>query len=224
MNNKLLQFLCIIIASFAQLFLCANTIADEGSTQKEPELGKVEEALGVKRGECKNPPCSTDIDSLIDRLMVEDVKKQESLEMLRRLKEKNKKNKFNSLVEMNTAKIMVLNKITSKSRQETLKLREVAFFGNLSIELHRCVKNTDPLNGNSLMLLTILDNHLEDDNLSVFHGWVLSSNPSISTLEHAIYEIIPLDCFMVEEKRPVDPEDEEPLDLDRGKPLDNNNN
>ena len=45
------------------------------------------------------------------------------------------------------------------------------------------------------MLLTIFDNKIDDDNLSVFHGWIVSSNPSISTFEHPVYEVIAVDCI-----------------------------
>ena len=71
---------------------------------------------------------------------------------------------------------------------------EVRFFGNLSIEVHKCIKSADPFNANNLILLTIFDNKIEDDNLSVFHGWIVSSNPSISTLEHPVYEVIAVGC------------------------------
>jgi len=98
------------------------------------------------------------------------------------------------------AKLIILNKITTKSTEHVLKIGEVKFFGNLSIELHKCIKATDPYNANNWMLLTIFDNKVEEDNLSVFHGWVLSSNPSISTLEHPVYEVIPLDCIVSNKK------------------------
>ena len=61
--------------------------------------------------------------------------------------------------------------------------------------VHKCVKSTDPFNANNLMLLTIFDNKIDDENLSVFHGWIVSSNPSISTLEHPVYEVIAVDCI-----------------------------
>ncbi|MDA9163823.1 DUF2155 domain-containing protein [Rickettsiaceae bacterium] len=105
------------------------------------------------------------------------------------------KSKNSPLVKMEKASMIILNKITAKSNKEIFNLGEVRFFGNISIEVHKCIKSTDPFNENNLMLLTIFDNKIEDDNLSVFHGWVVSANPSLSTLEHPVYEVIPVDCF-----------------------------
>ena len=92
------------------------------------------------------------------------------------------------------AKIIILNKITAKSELIEFKLGRMRFFGNLSVEVHKCVKNTDPLKASNLMLITVFDNKLDDDKLLVFNGWMDSSNLSISTVEHPVYEIIPMDC------------------------------
>lgn len=94
-----------------------------------------------------------------------------------------------------TAKLIVLNKITAKSRELELKLGEVKFFGNLSIEVHKCIKNASPYDDYSLILITVFDNKLDDDKLLVFHGWIVSKYPSLSTLEHPVYEVIPIDCL-----------------------------
>jgi hypothetical protein len=108
--------------------------------------------------------------------------------------------KIEPLPQADKGKLIILNKITTKSTEHVLKIGEVKFFGNLSIELHKCIKATDPYNSNNWMLLTIFDNKIEEENLSVFHGWVLSSNPSLSTLEHPVYEVIPLDCLVSDKK------------------------
>jgi hypothetical protein len=109
----------------------------------------------------------------------------------------------NLLKKMKKAKIILLNKITAKSEQIELDVGEVKFFGNLSIEVHQCFHSTDPYKPNDLMLLTIFDNKTEDEHLSVFHGWMVTSNPSISTPEHPVYEIIPRLCF--NEEKPKTP-------------------
>jgi hypothetical protein len=104
------------------------------------------------------------------------------------------------LPQADKGKLIILNKITTKSTEHILKIGEVKSFGNLSIKLHKCIKGTDPYNTNNWMLLTIFDNKVEKEALTVFHGWVLSSNPSLSTLEHPVYEVIPLDCIISSKK------------------------
>lgn len=108
--------------------------------------------------------------------------------------------KIEPSLEADKGKLIVLNKITTKSTEYTLKIGEIKSFGSLSVELHKCIKATDPYNSNNWMLLTILDNKAEESDPLVFHGWVLSSNPSLSTLEHPVYEVIPLDCLVTDKK------------------------
>ncbi|MFK7968043.1 MAG: DUF2155 domain-containing protein [Rickettsiaceae bacterium] len=93
------------------------------------------------------------------------------------------------------AKIIILNKITTKSNLVKFNLGESKFFGNISVEVHKCAKNMNPLKSSNLMLITVVDNKIKDDKILVFHGWMDSSNLSISTLEHPVYEIIPMDCI-----------------------------
>lgn len=96
-------------------------------------------------------------------------------------------------IEMEFAKIIILNKITAKSVMENLKVNQVITFGDLSIILKKCVQNIDPFNSNNAMLISIDDSRFENKNL--FQGWIFSSNPSISTFEHPVYEIIALECI-----------------------------
>ena len=93
------------------------------------------------------------------------------------------------------AKIIILNKITAKSEAVEFKLGGAKSFGNISIKVHKCAKNTDPLKSSNLILITVFDNKIDNDKLLVFHGWMDSSNLSISTLEHPVYEVIPMDCI-----------------------------
>ncbi len=187
MKNTILA----VVAGLLFIVLYTST-----SYAKIVELGDVEKALGVKaKGGCANPPCPADVDSLLSKLTYEHAREQNNRSNINDTKEAIANSKNSTLVKMEKASIIILNKITAKSSKEIFKLGEIRFFGNVSIEVHKCIKSTDPFNENNLMLLTIFDNKIEDDNLSVFHGWVVSANPSLSTLEHPVYEVIPVDCI-----------------------------
>jgi hypothetical protein len=183
-NNSIAS---ILIASALSLF-ALNTHATD------IDLQDIEEALGVKvKSECKEPPCPVDVNALLDKLTYEHAKEHKTSK-LTDTPQAIESSKDSPLMKMERAELIVLNKITAKSVKKAFSLGEIKFFGNLSIEVHKCVKSTDPFNANNLMLLTIFDNKIDDDNLSVFHGWIVSSNPSISTLEHPVYEVISVDC------------------------------
>jgi len=184
----------IIILPF---FLLPNALG-EGATVRE-----VEKALGVKakkNEKCKTEPCPSDIDQLLDTLSVEATGKPLPADSGQ---EQSAESSSEPLKAMKRAKITVLNKITAKSEQVIFDIGQVKFFGNLSIEVHKCIQSTDPYEPNNLMLLTIFDNKADDDQLSVFHGWVVTSNPSLSTLEHPVYEVIPMTCLPLEVKKPT---------------------
>ena len=167
---------------------------------KNLDLQDIEKALGLKtKATCTTPPCPVEVDSLLNKLMHEHEKERENAK-LNDSQQVIDSSQDNPLVRMSRAELIVLNKITAKSTHAIFNLGEIKFFGNLSIEVHKCIKSTDPFNANNLMLLTVFDNKIDDDNLSVFHGWVLSSNPSLSTLEHPVYEVLPVKCIPAEGK------------------------
>jgi len=93
------------------------------------------------------------------------------------------------------AKIIALNKITSKSQELSFKIGEAKYFGNIEIKIHKCIKNHNPYTPYSGILLTVIENKTDEDPITIFQGWMISSNISISTLEHPIYEIFAKDCF-----------------------------
>jgi hypothetical protein len=177
------------------------TLIYTSSNAKDLDLQDIEQALGIKTKACSTPPCSVEIDSLLDKLIHEHKKERKNSNKLNDSQQAIDSSQNNPLVRMSRAELIILNKITAKSTKVVFNLGEIKFFGNLSIEVHKCIKSTDPFNANNLMLLTVFDNKIDDDdNLSVFHGWVLSSNPSLSTLEHPVYEVLPVKCIPAEEK------------------------
>lgn len=93
------------------------------------------------------------------------------------------------------AEIIILNKITAKSELVQFKVGITKFFGKISIQVHKCAKSNNPLRSSNLMLITVFDNSFDDGKFLLFHGWIDSSNLSISTLEHPVYEIISRNCL-----------------------------
>ena len=103
---------------------------------------------------------------------------------------------YKTLENYQKAKLVILNKITAKSEEVEFELEKIRFFGNLSLKIHRCVKDLNPYKPDNFILLTVIENKIDDDPITIFHGWILSSNPSISTLQHPVYEVIAKDCLL----------------------------
>lgn len=91
--------------------------------------------------------------------------------------------------------VIAINKITAKSEEIILNVNESKYFGNVAIKLNRCIQVSDPYALDDKMLLTITEYKADEDSKVIFHGWMLSSSISISTLEHSVYEVFSKKCF-----------------------------
>jgi hypothetical protein len=94
------------------------------------------------------------------------------------------------------AKIQILDKIMAKSTELDIKISENYSFNNLSIMIHKCWKSKPEEATENKSLITVKEykksNNKED---VIFNGWILSSSPSISSMEHIIYDITLIKCF-----------------------------
>lgn len=159
------------------------------------DLSDIEKALGINsQPECLEENCTIDIDSLLDDLKSEYIEQKKSASD--NMQDIEKQSALESLEIADKAHLTVVNKITAKSQNVFFNLGEKKFFGNLSLEVHKCIKNIDPFEENDFILLSVLHNQMDDDSKLIFHGWINSFAPAISTLEHPIYEIIPKKCII----------------------------
>jgi hypothetical protein len=99
------------------------------------------------------------------------------------------------IINYNKAKIIALNKITAKSKEIILDLKEPVYFGNIEITLHQCKQKTDPYSPDNVVLLEVVEHKHDEDPILLFQGWMFSSSVGLSTFEHPIYEIFAKDCF-----------------------------
>lgn len=93
-----------------------------------------------------------------------------------------------------SAKIIALNKITANSQEITLKIGKVSYFHNAEIKLNKCWKSSDQYMPNNQILLTVTESKADEDPKSIFHGWLISSQPALASLEHPVYEIMAVEC------------------------------
>ena len=71
------------------------------------------------------------------------------------------------------------------------------FFGSLKIIANTCKKSPPeepPENYAFLEIWEVTDDAKDKTNKKIFSGWMFSSSPSISALEHAVYDIWIIDC------------------------------
>ena len=87
---------------------------------------------------------------------------------------------------VNIAEISILNKITTNVDTIKLPLKENYFYQELKIYPIDC-HLSGPYEKNEVGIY--LNIHHKDSKEKIFNGWMLKSLPSISSMEHPIYDI-----------------------------------
>jgi hypothetical protein len=95
------------------------------------------------------------------------------------------------------AKIQILDKIMANHSEIDIKISENHSFDNLSIIIHKCWQSKPEEKPENKALITIKEYSRSNPNLqkTIFNGWMLSSSPSISPMEHIIYDITLIKCL-----------------------------
>ena len=93
-----------------------------------------------------------------------------------------------------SAEVVVLNKVTANSEKLTLKVGDPKYFANAEVRLEKCWKPSESAFAYNLMLISVVENRVEEDPNILFRGWLISSSPSLSTMEHPVYEILAIKC------------------------------
>ncbi len=106
--------------------------------------------------------------------------------------ENNQKDSDSSDSNANMAEISILNKITANVDTLKLPLKENFFYQELEIYPIDC-HLSGPYEKNEVGIY--LNIHHKNSKKKIFKGWMLKSLPSISSMEHPIYDIWVEDCF-----------------------------
>ena len=91
----------------------------------------------------------------------------------------------------NTANIQVLDKVNAQSGTVTLKVGQVAENASLSITLRGCAVRPPDLPQDATAYIDVADSR---KGAPGFHGWIFANEPSLSMLEHPIYDLRLLGC------------------------------
>jgi hypothetical protein len=98
----------------------------------------------------------------------------------------------------NNAELQILNKITGKVHKIRAKIDKdrPVIFERLEIILLSCWKSFPEENPENKLLLRIFETNQHDRKKRlIFYGWIFSSTPSVSGLEHSLYDVELKDCM-----------------------------
>ena len=98
------------------------------------------------------------------------------------------------IVFSSTGNVQLLNKNTAKVEKIFLQVKKPAIINNLEITLHKCWQAPEYQKPESKMLLEVSEIY-QDKKTPIFFGWLFASSPSVSSLEHPIYDLVALNCL-----------------------------
>lgn len=98
-------------------------------------------------------------------------------------------------IEMNTAHIQAMDKITGRVSELNIPVNGLANFGTFSILVRKCVTKSPEETPENTAFIDVVDNYKSATPVNIFKGWMFSSTPGINGVEHPIYDIWLLRCY-----------------------------
>ena len=94
---------------------------------------------------------------------------------------------------MNYAKFKLLDKISNQLFEKTISVNGSDEIETLNIEVYACFTEPPDEISEDYVLINVKDNFKNIDK-SIYKGWMISSSPEVTPLEHPIYDLWLLGC------------------------------
>ena len=88
-----------------------------------------------------------------------------------------------------------LDKVTARIKNIQAPINQFVAFGSLRLRVRACIKRPPEEFPESSAFLEVFDEHSGQVRTPIFSGWMFASSPSLSSMEHAIYDIWVVDCI-----------------------------
>ena len=95
-------------------------------------------------------------------------------------------------IQTDTAVLRTMDKITGRVQKITVGIGEQIKVGSLTVLVEKCLKKPPEEIPENSAFLTITDEDTPEK--PVFYGWMFSSNPALSAMEHPVYDIWVVEC------------------------------
>jgi hypothetical protein len=102
------------------------------------------------------------------------------------------------------AVIQALDKISARTSRLVAAVDEPVTFGSLEIEVKACRTRPPEETPENAAFLHIVDNPPEEDAALAFSGWMFSSSPAVSALDHPVFDVWVVACA---DEPPMEDED-----------------
>lgn len=90
--------------------------------------------------------------------------------------------------------LRVLNKVTARAQTVEAPIGSVVRSGTIEIVAHRCWKSAPDERPENAALIEVSEIKQGEAPTQIFLGWMFSSSPGISALEHPFYDVTVVKC------------------------------
>ena len=101
-----------------------------------------------------------------------------------------------------SAELQGLDKVTARTQRFYAPVCKSTRFGTLEITVSDCLVNVPEAPPESVAHLTIVDHKPGQAEEKLFAGWMFASTPSLSALDHGVYDLRVLSCTMAQGSSP----------------------
>lgn len=101
-----------------------------------------------------------------------------------------------------SAELQGLDKVTARTQRFYAPVGKSTRFGTLEITVGDCLVNVPEAPPESVAYLTIIDHKPGQAEEKLFAGWMFASTPSLSALDHGVYDLRVLSCTMAQGSSP----------------------
>jgi hypothetical protein len=101
-----------------------------------------------------------------------------------------------------SAQLQGLDKVTARTQRFYAPVGKSTRFGTLEITVSNCLVNVPEAPPESVAHLTIIDHKPGQAEEKLFAGWMFASTPSLSALDHGVYDLRVLSCTMAQGSSP----------------------
>jgi len=98
-----------------------------------------------------------------------------------------------------------LDKISARTSQIEAPVGSTVHFGTLSIVVRDCEQSPPEDSPENAAFLQIYETPTGEETKRLFSGWMFSSSPALSELEHPVYDVTLLACKAANAPAPVTP-------------------
>jgi hypothetical protein len=100
------------------------------------------------------------------------------------------------------AELQGLDKVTARTQRFYAPVGQATRFGTLEITVGDCLVNVPEAPPEAVAYLTIIDHKPGQAAEKLFAGWMFASTPSLSALDHGVYDVRVLSCTMAQGSSP----------------------